>query len=100
MTETTHSTTSETINPIGEVPRHACAGKWINRLDCMKEGVTISIFKRQNWTYHRKIMIILVSTVFAAADDVWLIQHNTTEMAMNYMRHKRSSTAPRRARSR
>jgi hypothetical protein len=100
MTKTTHSTTSATINSIGGVPRHACACKWINLLDPMKEGVTISIFKRQNWTYHQKVMIILVITVVAAAAGVWLIQHNTSqvinEMAMNHMRHKRSGTASRR----
>jgi hypothetical protein len=70
MTETTHSTKSATINVICEVPRHACACKWINRLDLMKEGVNIPIFKRQNWTYHQKVMIILVITVVAAAGGV------------------------------
>jgi hypothetical protein len=67
MTETAHSTTSATINSSGEVLRHAFACKWINWLDPTKEGITIPLFKRQNWTYHRKVMMILVTTVVAAA---------------------------------
>jgi hypothetical protein len=82
MIKKTYSTTSATINLIGEVPRHACTCKWIEWLDHTKKGVPIPIFKCQNWTDHQKVMIILVTTVVAAAAVV--LWFNSTQDKPSY----------------
>jgi hypothetical protein len=61
----------------GEASRHGRKSKSIIRLDYTKGEDNFTIFKRWNQTYHRKVVIILVSHIIVIV--VWFCHHNTTQ---------------------
>jgi hypothetical protein len=72
------------INSNGEALGHNGTNKWIIRLDYKKDEDNFTIFKRKNPTYHRKVIITLVSHVPVVLVVVRFCHHNT----------KRCSNAP------
>jgi hypothetical protein len=58
-----------TINLNGKALGQIGTSKWIIRLDSTKDEENFTIFKRQNPTYHQKVIIILVSHIIVIV--VW-----------------------------